>query len=511
MDSVEYGVQVAKNRFCSQFRDGPSTGGWNLPADICFNWGGGGEQAEGNEIIPDHCLTPGTQIQYFATSNYTCTPGEYWYLPDTLGGYFEEFEILPSYRLDGEMAKFPCVLYVDAFNRGAQGVIEAALNATLNGAAPGDPVPNPTSWDRYDYLDASTSWNAPLFRAPGGNNGATLCQLLGYRLILFDTGTYGNGSTEPEDWQGLAQWLDSPVGDAQQQGLLAEGNSVADIISYAYPALLTQKLGATYSCTNYSDLGCPPGEPENDENFCVRLEPVPGAPFVAGIPLDAFGNWCPADFDFDVLGATGSGAGNKYYEKVGTGTRTSYAQIANDQAASAHRYRTVLSGSGLSAITARDLDVAPDPDLECPYDMASRVAGATAEIDAALTWLLGGDPQSIGRCVPPASCQTDLSGLPQETPGTALVNRLYPSAPNPFNPRTTIRYSLAQAGPAMLAIYDVSGRRVRTLVDGPQTAGAHEAVWDGTNDRGLRVAGGVYWSRLSAAAFESNRRMVVVK
>ena len=129
-------------------------------------------------------------------------------------------EILPGYRDDGGIPKFPCLLYVDAFNDGAQPIIEAALNVAVGGHPPGYPVPNPAAWDRYDYLDASWFWNAPLARQPGGNNGVTLHQLLGYRCVLLNTGTFGPGAMEPEDFTLLSDWLTAVHcdGNAHRQG-----------------------------------------------------------------------------------------------------------------------------------------------------------------------------------------------------------------------------------------------------------------------------------------------------
>jgi flagellar hook assembly protein FlgD len=101
--------------------------------------------------------------------------------------------------------------------------------------------------------------------------------------------------------------------------------------------------------------------------------------------------------------------------------------------------------------------------------------------------------------------------VPEDNGGGSLVNRLYPNRPNPFNPRTSIRFSLASAGTAKLVIYDVTGREVRTLVNGPQTAGLHEVVWDGTRDDERALPSGVYWCRMTTAGFESNRRMIVLK
>jgi hypothetical protein len=83
--------------------------------------------------------------------------------------------------------------------------------------------------------------------------------------------------------------------------------------------------------------------------------------------------------------------------------------------------------------------------------------------------------------------------------------------PNPFNPVTTIRYSTPGAGHVDLTVYDVSGRRVRSLVRGDQPAGAHSIVWDGRNDGGRQVAAGVYFYRLAAGRSSSVRKMVVLR
>jgi hypothetical protein len=273
--------------------------------------------------------------------------------------------------------------------------------------------------------------------------------------------------------------------------------------------MLSANLGAIHKCDSYFETGCPSEETENDQNFCVRIDPVAGTVFGAGIPSDVFGNWCPPKIPFSVLGTTGSGAGNKNYVKVGSGHTSNYAQIINDKIGSAAKYRTVVEDFSYHLLTARDMLVEPDPALECPSDSASRVTAVYTEIRNALKWTLNmSDLSTLGLCVIPSSCG---EGVPEEQPGNAYVNRLHQNHPNPFNPRTVIKYSLAQAGPAQLVIYDVNGRRVKTLVDGPQIAGAHEAIWDGTNDAGHAVASGVFWSKLTVDRWSANKKMIVLK
>lgn len=83
--------------------------------------------------------------------------------------------------------------------------------------------------------------------------------------------------------------------------------------------------------------------------------------------------------------------------------------------------------------------------------------------------------------------------------------------PNPFNPFTVVTYALPERAEVELAVFDISGRLVATLVDGEVGPGSHEAVWNGTNDRGEDVASGVYFCRISAIGEEHSRKMVLMK
>jgi predicted outer membrane repeat protein len=89
---------------------------------------------------------------------------------------------------------------------------------------------------------------------------------------------------------------------------------------------------------------------------------------------------------------------------------------------------------------------------------------------------------------------------------------LHQNYPNPFNPTTTIRYEIAGAGGHVtLAVYDVDGRLVATLVDEHQTFGVKYVTWNGENSTGERVASGVYFYRLTAPGFNQVRKMTVLK
>jgi len=86
------------------------------------------------------------------------------------------------------------------------------------------------------------------------------------------------------------------------------------------------------------------------------------------------------------------------------------------------------------------------------------------------------------------------------------------NTPNPFNPVTTIAYDVpASGGHVTITIYDVSGRRVRTLVDSPQEPGSLAAVWDGTDETGERVGSGIYYCRMRAGEFEQTTNLTLLK
>ncbi|MCX6160668.1 MAG: T9SS type A sorting domain-containing protein, partial [Ignavibacteriae bacterium] len=98
---------------------------------------------------------------------------------------------------------------------------------------------------------------------------------------------------------------------------------------------------------------------------------------------------------------------------------------------------------------------------------------------------------------------TGIKNISTETPSDFTLEQNYP---NPFNPSTTIRSNLPRAGSVRLAVYDVMGREVETLVNKRQAAGSYEAVWDGT-----RFASGVYFYRLTAEGFRETKRMLMIR
>jgi hypothetical protein len=88
---------------------------------------------------------------------------------------------------------------------------------------------------------------------------------------------------------------------------------------------------------------------------------------------------------------------------------------------------------------------------------------------------------------------------------------LDPNAPNPFNPSTSIGFSLPRESPVRLTIHDLQGQLVRCLVDATLSAGTHTATWDGCDEAGRALGSGVYLYRLQTEESHQVRKMVLVR
>lgn len=88
---------------------------------------------------------------------------------------------------------------------------------------------------------------------------------------------------------------------------------------------------------------------------------------------------------------------------------------------------------------------------------------------------------------------------------------LHQNYPNPFNPSTTIRFDLPADADASLVIYDLLGRKVAELVNGGVVRGAHEIIWDATDEAGNRVPSGIYFVQLTTAGRSIVRKAVLLR
>lgn len=109
-----------------------------------------------------------------------------------------------------------------------------------------------------------------------------------------------------------------------------------------------------------------------------------------------------------------------------------------------------------------------------------------------------------------------ITFAPQKYLNPTAVDDDFPEAlatvanyPNPFNPTTTIEYTIPESGLVELVIYNIMGQEIRSLVSGQHQKGTHTVVWDGLNDRGDHVSSGVYITRLKVGETVAAKRMML--
>jgi hypothetical protein len=193
------------------------------------------------------------------------------------------------------------------------------------------------------------------------------------------------------------------------------------------------------------------------------------------------------------------------------GHRDSMAQMAAVQAPYGdilalhdnHCFVPTVSALALAGVT-------PFHDIAGDADLMSRTAFDQVYYPLANQGHVTLTPESKAWFV--SEIQAGVSAV-EDLPGRAARDvALLPAAPNPFNPRTKIRFRLATPAQVSVSLYDLAGRRVRTLTSGRRwDAGSHALTWEGRDDRGQAVASGVYFTRLQAGAEVRTGRVVLAK
>ena len=134
----------------------------------------------------------------------------------------------------------------------------------------------------------------------------------------------------------------------------------------------------------------------------------------------------------------------------------------------------------------------------------------------------GGDYVDKGGKLITVNCETgdysyqsvpfkQAAGIDDAQQAVADVFQLEQNYPNPFNPSTNIRYRLSQHAHVRLSVFDITGKHVKTLVDGRQSAGMYTLNWNGDNYHGNKVAAGTYYYQLLADNFCQTKSMILLK
>jgi len=118
------------------------------------------------------------------------------------------------------------------------------------------------------------------------------------------------------------------------------------------------------------------------------------------------------------------------------------------------------------------------------------------------------DPQNLLTFVPVSAVVLPTAVNEEVIPAVTVLKGNYP---NPFNPVTTIFFSLKNDSRVTLEIYNLLGQKVKTLVNNNLKAGNHSYKWNGKNDHGAGVSSGIYFTRMKAGSYEATAKMVLMK
>lgn len=118
------------------------------------------------------------------------------------------------------------------------------------------------------------------------------------------------------------------------------------------------------------------------------------------------------------------------------------------------------------------------------------------------------DPDHLVTVIPVTAIVLTTANDDQITPAITALKGNYP---NPFNPTTTIHYSLKTDSPVQIEIYNLLGQKVKTLVNGAKKSGNHSIVWNGKDDAGRNAGSGIYFYKMTAGKYSASHKMVLMK
>jgi hypothetical protein len=329
-------------------------------------------------------------------------------------------------------------------------------------------------------------------------------------MILWNSGNLNATNLSQDDASVLIPWLSFTVPGLDPRGLYLSGDGLAESIvieqtsAPAALSLLNDYCGVDFLCGRVGDSNCPSGSVD-DTTRCIDLTPL-GSARVAGLLMggrsvqhQGQGSGCYEQRAFDVLGpragALGAPQGDENYVGAIKGI-ASYASITNIVSGGPD-YRTVVDGVSLH--WRRDVG-------DC-----ESIAGQTPEpaveqrLREVLAWFGGLSAES---------CE-DLSGIVSVPPGgeppvrPQLGLRILTANPVMGSARAEFELTVPEGQTARLQVFDVAGRLIRTLHDGPAESTVLRVGWDRTDTAGRQVPSGIYFLRLAGEKVISKRLVVI--
>jgi len=446
------------------------------------------------EILPNNLFVPGTRIEYFVKAKYTGGSG--WFLlPDTTGGVAEEFEVLPMFRSDGEGGlEWPCLIVADHFGQRGNRFVR---NSTRIGTHLAN---NLYEYDMYDKLGPTSGLlngigrrasNPGQLGGPGTDKfcaspGASLTQFLAYTHCMMNTGTQLNNSIDEPDVIMIKAWLTLYTGEFMRFFWLSGDQSPRWLYNQNPWGrdFLTTQLASNYHASGYATHTL-------DYTYCLPITYVAGGRLLCTTEYRALQNGCTRLFQILAANVAAGGMNEKAFDSQGT---PAYAVISNLVGVGGANYKTLVE--------AYDNCVIRD-DASLGFPACGPETYMDTWFNQVLTW---GEYFASSVC----NLAGDI-GAPNTGGTPAIVTALQPAYPNPMNPTATIKYSVGTPGKVMLRVFDVSGRVIRTLVDQTKPTGSYSVIWDGSNDRGEKVASGVFFHQLNAPGYSGAKKIVILQ
>ncbi len=263
--------------------------------------------------------------------------------------------------------------------------------------------------------------------------------------------------------------------DINEEGTFTDLNSMVDAEGYKAPIQLY------FDVDSDSSTGLTWGFWYNGGDYYVNFTDPDGNP---GLEVKQ---------KFGILKHTGANGNDESFKEV-MGDSCIVAYNADDNIAEIAIPRYIIGETQPDNIESTAIFVlAEDPTLEWVNDAAPSDNVAFR------------NTYNYGRPLGPVSVEQKSKNI---TPETFTLEQNYP---NPFNPSTTISYAIGKAQQVTLSIFNILGQKVVTLVQGNQTAGYHQVMWNGKNSNGVNVPSGIYFYNVHSTQGNITKKMILMK
>ena len=459
---------------------------------------------EGTEILPNNVLVPGTRIEYFLKARYAGSD-EWFLLPDTTGGRYEEFEILPTMRDDGQgSVEWPCLIVADHFGQRGNSFERNSERISHHLRA------NNLDFDMFNRLAPASNMRNGLARwavNPGQSGtagddkfnwgpGATLFQMQGYTHCILDAGDIYSYSVYETEVDMLTTWLVNATDSQHPRFFWLSGDQVVRELNrnnWGKP-FLSGTLCATCLSSSYALQN-------NDYTYCLPMNCLAGGRVVCG-GQEAYilrANGCPMGTGRRTVIGVSSSPGCNAVAEIQYDSRVPSKIAAVSNAVSVEggsNYKTFTEGYDFCQMRTDTSQGLP-------------ACGPDGFITTWVGYVLGWANYSAS-----VACNNgEVVGTGALVLPSPVITSLSHAFPNPMNPTAEITYTIGKSGKVLLRILDVSGHVVRILVNQYQeaTPEPYKVTWDGKNECGLSAASGVFFYQLEAPGYRSAKKIVILR